>query len=547
MISGEDSLHTPSDDNQNSLNLISSISNPHFCIGVFNAQNNVGDKDKNDYYLVVVNKNWKTDDGKTSDKVTISLNGTALIDTLDRMVDSSINPSWINCANVNVENNKKIINDLEIARGDMALIRLEDFQDEMQSLTNGESSRNFSLGSHTNDITEPNNWRWAEKYYGLAKIDAILGIKDQCNEEHIYVFGDSSGATAEYLMKFGGDYSQLVLRGIADQPAPVIMEVYVDGQLKTTAEWNHGDLCNEMAFIKIDGVEYGTHAVAIRYINDLYQPEQAIDRNFYLDALMFIRTNAVPGLTLGLPKGKFGAGYQSDEVTGVNNWRWSEKFYGLDDISGITDITDKCGETHTYVYGESSGATAEYLMKFGDEYDQLVLRGIADQPAPVEMEIYIDGEYKTTAQWNHNNLCNELTSVYIGGIEYGTHAIKIKYINDEYDPGQGIDKNFYLDALMVIPVYVNGIPIYVGDDIQPNVSSNPEGTTFILMSTDRQGNKGIHRMQPIIPKDGDSFIGQDGAVLSGATLIDDWFHEGNYWVASAPDVLHNEIYHEVTM
>ncbi len=260
-------------------------------------------------------------------------------------------------------------------------------------------------------------------------------------------------------------------------------------------------------------------------------------------ALNNASSTEITSLTNGLPKGTFGAGYQTDEVTNATFWRWSEKYYGFLQLAGIVELTDQCGGSHIYTYGEASGATVEYLMKFGGEFSQLVLRGIADRPSPVLLEVYIDGELKTTAQWIKGDLCNELAYVKVYGIEYGTHAIAIRFINDLWDPDQGIDRNFYLDALMVIPTEEEGMPVYVGDNIQGAVSDNPEGTTFIIKNSDRSGNKGIHRIKPVIPKHGNSFIGEEGSVLSGAVLLDNWREEGQYWVHDGPDGLHNEIYH----
>jgi hypothetical protein len=335
-----------------------------------------------------------------------------------------------------------------------------------------------------------------------------------------------------------------ILRGIADDPGPVIIDVYVDGEFKTTAQWDDEDNCNDLAFVKIDGVEYGSHAIAVRYNNG--DPDK--ERNFYLDGLMVIPTDAIPSLTNGLPKEPVGVGTQMNDITEPNTWRWSEHYYGLDGIEYILELTDQCSEVpHIYAGGSTSGVTAEYLMKFGGDYSQLVLRGIADDPGPVIMEVYIDGEVKTTAQWDDEDNCNDLAYVKIDGIEYGTHAIAVRYKNG--DPEK--ERNFYLDGLMVISNNEEGIPVFVDDDIQAEVISNPAGTTFILKATDRDGNEGIHRMQQINPKDGNGFIGEDGAVLSGAMELnkEGWNpYDGadcmNCWVHEGPDGVHDEVYHE---
>jgi parallel beta-helix repeat protein len=63
-----------------------------------------------------------------------------------------------------------------------------------------------------------------------------------------------------------------------------------------------------------------------------------------------------------------------------------------------------------------------------------------------------------------------------------------------------------------------------GSGIQEAVTKNPDGTTFILKA-------GTYRNQQIWPRHRTSFIGEPGAVLSGAKVISSFAREGNYWVA----------------
>ena len=50
------------------------------------------------------------------------------------------------------------------------------------------------------------------------------------------------------------------------------------------------------------------------------------------------------------------------------------------------------------------------------------------------------------------------------------------------------------------------------DNLQTLVNNNPASTTFSLAP-------GIHRLQSVVPKTGDAFVGQTGAILSGAALL----------------------------
>lgn len=62
------------------------------------------------------------------------------------------------------------------------------------------------------------------------------------------------------------------------------------------------------------------------------------------------------------------------------------------------------------------------------------------------------------------------------------------------------------------------------EDIQSLVDRDPRGTEFLIKA-------GVHRLQSVVPKDGDVFVGEPGAVLNGARLLTSFQREGLYWVA----------------
>jgi hypothetical protein len=72
-----------------------------------------------------------------------------------------------------------------------------------------------------------------------------------------------------------------------------------------------------------------------------------------------------------------------------------------------------------------------------------------------------------------------------------------------------------------------GVAIKPGDDVQRAVNSHPPGATFFL-------KPGVHRLQSVTPKSGDSFIGGAGAVMNGSTLLTSFQHEAREWVADSP-------------
>jgi len=67
--------------------------------------------------------------------------------------------------------------------------------------------------------------------------------------------------------------------------------------------------------------------------------------------------------------------------------------------------------------------------------------------------------------------------------------------------------------------------IVPGEDIQMRVNQAPPGMVFLLKS-------GMHRMQSVVPRSGDTFIGEAGTVLSGARRVIDLRQSGAYWVAT---------------
>jgi hypothetical protein len=85
-----------------------------------------------------------------------------------------------------------------------------------------------------------------------------------------------------------------------------------------------------------------------------------------------------------------------------------------------------------------------------------------------------------------------------------------------------------------------GVQLSPADDIQTAVSANPSGTTFVLAA-------GIYRMQSVVPKDGDVFSGQTGAVMDGAILIGSWQQDSAIWVAQVSSVVEQSSYRGVCL
>jgi hypothetical protein len=69
------------------------------------------------------------------------------------------------------------------------------------------------------------------------------------------------------------------------------------------------------------------------------------------------------------------------------------------------------------------------------------------------------------------------------------------------------------------------IEVVSGTSIQALVDRNPPGTTFFLRA-------GIHRMQAVVPKDGNTFLGEAGTILNGSRLLTNFSPEGGRWMTT---------------
>jgi parallel beta-helix repeat protein len=64
--------------------------------------------------------------------------------------------------------------------------------------------------------------------------------------------------------------------------------------------------------------------------------------------------------------------------------------------------------------------------------------------------------------------------------------------------------------------------ILPGQSIQTAVDAAPPGSSFLLKA-------GVHRLQSVQPKNGDSFVGEEGTILSGARLLTGFTQQGAAW------------------
>jgi hypothetical protein len=62
--------------------------------------------------------------------------------------------------------------------------------------------------------------------------------------------------------------------------------------------------------------------------------------------------------------------------------------------------------------------------------------------------------------------------------------------------------------------------LHPGDNISALVSAAPTGTTFYF-------EPGVYRGVSLAPKDGQAFIGAEGAILNGSAVLSNWTQSGN--------------------
>ncbi|PWT79267.1 MAG: hypothetical protein C5B58_14025, partial [Acidobacteria bacterium] len=69
----------------------------------------------------------------------------------------------------------------------------------------------------------------------------------------------------------------------------------------------------------------------------------------------------------------------------------------------------------------------------------------------------------------------------------------------------------------------DAIILHVGDNIPAIVSAAPSGATFFF-------EPGVYRGLSLTPKDGQTFLGAQGAILNGSEVLTSWTQSGNLWV-----------------
>lgn len=152
-----------------------------------------------------------------------------------------------------------------------------------KSMVNGTVPVNLAGATPTSAVTPINTAREAERYWGHSHMDSVMNTP--FGQTGTYVAGWHPGDKVEYLMEFGSVNENLHLIGISDKPGPVLMNIYIDGYYKRQMQWVENDNKRHLRVDKIPGITFGTHAIAIEFVNDQAGASGDLDRNFYIDVI----------------------------------------------------------------------------------------------------------------------------------------------------------------------------------------------------------------------------------------------------------------------
>jgi hypothetical protein len=145
-------------------------------------------------------------------------------------------------------------------------------------------------GARTDAVTAEGVSRQAESYWGFVHMVSVGGDPHPEPEPGTYIKGTGKGDKVEYLYSFGGHTNTLRISGIDDHPAPVRVNIYIDGKFVFEMNWVSGDDTRRQISRQLTRTwPAATHAVAIEFVEDYFvsgcapdNPEPC-DRNLFLD------------------------------------------------------------------------------------------------------------------------------------------------------------------------------------------------------------------------------------------------------------------------
>src|SRR5690606_35970611 len=70
---------------------------------------------------------------------------------------------------------------------------------------------------------------------------------------------------------------------------------------------------------------------------------------------------------------------------------------------------------------------------------------------------------------------------------------------------------------------IDGVRVEVGESLQEVVDAAPDDATIVIAA-------GVHRLQQVDPRPNQTFVGEQGAILNGATLLGEFEKHGDRWI-----------------
>ncbi|MDH3605656.1 MAG: right-handed parallel beta-helix repeat-containing protein [Acidimicrobiia bacterium] len=140
--------------------------------------------------------------------------------------------------------------------------------------------------------------------------------------------------------------------------------------------------------------------------------------------------------------------------------------------------------------------------------------GIADH----EFFYGIPGDTILAGDWNEDGLDT------VGIYRPADQRFYLSNLNETGPADTEVDfaSDGWVAAGRAAPGIIFDVAIVPGQSIQAAVDANPNGTTFLIRT-------GLHRNQSIRPKEGQVFVGEPGAILTGAEDITGFAPDGSWW------------------
>lgn len=116
-------------------------------------------------------------------------------------------------------------------------------------------------------------------------------------------------------------------------------------------------------------------------------------------------------------------------------------------LGGRSELIQVTDDTVT-MFGEGTLSARLFLMADGVEEWTIAVTAVHDAPAPVILEIWLDGGYFGTLSFDKGDQSWETLSV-TGKITPRFHWLTLSFVNDYLDAAAGLDRNAYIRQITI--------------------------------------------------------------------------------------------------